>query len=307
MLRAHFLLKSISDRMNLPIRCCSAVAVLAILGAEPIAAQQNRTPLQFVQIPDCRVKFARSVSLASQQAGILDSVLDPGQTIIAKGDVARLRDDVLQASRAIAAKDAANDIEIRFANKTAELAQLRHERAMAANISEPGTVSEIELRSMRLDAEKAQLQLEQAEHAREVARLKLAEIDANLATYHLRAPFHAFVRKTLKQPGEVVQQGEVVAEVVDTSQVRISGFASLEAARHLQTGMPVQLKLGGENAVQIPAKISFVDVKVEPVSKRIEFSAIAENGNGRLREGLQVTLLVPVQPTRTSTQSGMRK
>ncbi|MGI9455631.1 MAG: efflux RND transporter periplasmic adaptor subunit [Aeoliella sp.] len=285
-------------------RWVAAIGLFMAVAPAVAAGQAKQSPSTPIRIDGCRVKFADAISLASERAGVLAEVVAPGSLVAAGADVARLRDGVMLASRAIAEKEANNDIEVRFARKSAELAQLKQERALGANRTQPGTVSELELREIRLAAEKAHLQFEQAQHGQTVARLHLQEIEANLETLHMRAPFSAFVRSVQKQPGEVVQQGEIVAEVVNTSRVRVDGYAGLDAARYLRVGKSIELQLGeGEQAQLFPGVIAFVDVKIEPVSQRIRFAADVPNDEGQLREGLQATLLIPKQNTIASAPS----
>lgn len=248
------------------------------------------------RIEGCRIQFAGTVMLASDRPGILSAVAKPGTLVRRGADVASLDDRVLAARRAVAKHQAANDIEVRFARKAAELAQLKYQRAMAANQSLSGTVSELELQEIRLAAEKAALQHEQAEHTQAIASLQLAEIDAQLALLHLRAPSDVFVRSVFKQPGEMVMQGEEIAELVNTSTVLVHGHASLADATHLAIGKRIVLQLGGEaSGPCFEGDISFVDVEIEPVSQRIAFTARVPNQAGRIRAGQAGTVILPIE------------
>ncbi|MCA9239822.1 MAG: HlyD family efflux transporter periplasmic adaptor subunit [Planctomycetales bacterium] len=269
--------------------------VPALAGCLCASSASAATPSeQFVRAPGCRVKFAQSALLSTDRVGVLAEVVPPGTYVSRGAVVAQLRDEAQQAGRAVAARQAANDVEVRFAQKSAELAELKFERAEAANRTQEGTVSELELREMKLSAQKARLQLEQAQLQLEVARLQLAERDAELATLRIQAPFAAVVRAVNKQPGEVVQQGDVIAEVVDTRRVRVSGFADLGIAHLLRKDAPVLLEVPlGQGAQRLPGVVTFVDVKIEPVSQRIAFTAEVDNLRGLLREGMQGDLLIP--------------
>ena len=264
------------------------------------------------RIAECRVLFADSLSLASEQTGVVAGVLAPGAVVRAGGDVARLRDGVLQAKRAIIAKEASNDVEVRYARKSAELARLKHQRAIEANTTQTGTVSELELREMLLAAQKAELQQEQAEHTLAIARLRLAEIDAQLQVLRLQAPSTMFVRAVHRKPGEVVRQGDVIAEVIDISRVRIEGHAPLAVARHLQVGKQVEIEIGSADpaagdAQRFVGAITFIDVKIEPVSQRIRFAVEVPNPTGQLREGMQATVLVSTQRTSQRTRQTAKR
>jgi len=279
---------------------------IALLPGAPDGARAGAPPLR---IAKCRVQFADSLTLASQQTGVVAQVLPPGSMVRPGGDVARLRDGVLQAKRAIAAKEAANDIEVRFARKSAQLASLKHQRAEKANSDQAGTVSELELREMQLAAEKAALQQEQAEHTLAIAGLRLAEIDAQLRELRMPAPAAMFVRAVHRRAGEVVRQGDVIAEVVDISRVRVEGHAPLATARWMQVGKRVEIELEGHSGGQrFAGTITFIDVKIEPVSQHIRFTVEVPNPTGQLREGMQAAVLISQQvPNNKAPQTAGRR
>jgi multidrug efflux pump subunit AcrA (membrane-fusion protein) len=274
--------------------------MLACLEGRALAA--SPAPEQFVTVTGCRLVFVDSVQLASERQGILAEVVPCGARVAAGGDVARLRDTLLKAGLAIAEREAANDIEVRFAQKAAELAVLKHERALAANQQIVGTVSELELKELRLAADRAVLQHEQAEHRLALARLRLEEMRASCASLHIVSPFAAQVRAVYKQPGEVVQLGELVAEVVNSDRIRVEGnihlsdlpFVAPQVKIHLRVEAPAT---SPELAEQVfTGAITFVDVKVEPVSQTVQVAAEVDNSSGLLREGLKGVMFIP-KPT----------
>jgi hypothetical protein len=289
-------------------------AALASIGTTAAAATNapanNAAQLdeQFVVATGCRIVYVDSVELASERRGILAAIVAPGAALPAGGEVARLRDAVLKATMAIAEREAANDVEVRFAAKAAELADLKHQRALQANQQSVGTVSDLELRELRLAAERATLQFEQAEHRLAVAKLRVEEIRASVDALHITAPFAAFVRAVYKRPGEVVQEGEVVAELVSPSRVRIEGDVPLAALPWVTPQAEVLVRLTDASAtevapampeaapVELVARITFVDMNVEPVSRTVRIAAELDNTGGRLREGLSATLLIPKRP-----------
>ena len=282
----------------IPVRwLIGSAVVLACVGNRAAAA--SPTAGQFVTIPGCRLVFVDSVQLASERQGILAEIAAPGDRVEVGSDVAHLRDALLKASLAIAEREAANDIEVRFAQKAAELAQLKHERAQLANQQVVGTVAELELKELRLDADRAALQHEQADHRLAVARLRLEEMRASCASLHIVTPFAAQVRAVYKQPGEVVQQGEIVAEVVNTDRIRVEGHIDLGDVPFVAAGARVQVRIEGpgappELAAQVfSGVITFVDVKVEPVSHTVRIAAELDNRSGLLREGLLGVMFIP--------------
>lgn len=277
---------------------CLGLSALLLASLCAWSSGQSPTADQFVTVQGCRLTLIDDVKLASERRGILAEIVAPGARIAVGGNVARLRDSVLKASLALAQREAANDIEVRFAQKAAELAALKHERALMANQQSAGTVSDLELKELRLSADRAALQYEQAEHGLAMARLRLEEMRASFDSLHIVTPFAAQVRAVYKQPGEVVQEGEAVAEVVNTDRIRVEGDVNLIDLPFVAPQTTVQVRIEGsssppELAQQVfSGSITFVDVKVEPVSQKVHIAAELDNSSGLLREGLMGVMFI---------------
>jgi multidrug efflux pump subunit AcrA (membrane-fusion protein) len=154
------------------------------------------------------------------------------------------------------------------------------------------------MKELRLAAERAALQCEQAEHRLAVACLRRDEVKATLDSYHVVAPFKATVRATFKQPGEVVQEGEIVAEIVNPQRIRVEGNVPLQdlPALALYSDVIVRINTSSQStratAQDYHAKLEFIDVKVEPVSQQVSVAAELDNRDGLLREGLTATMFI---------------
>lgn len=278
-----------------------AAAFLAVWTGVALAQSEDLAavgPLRPVTIPHCRVKLINDVQLAGERMGILAYVAAEGTRVPAGQTVAQIRDDLVRIGLQIAEQEAANDIEIRFAEKAAELAQLKYVRALDANKRAGGTVSELELRELRLDAERALLQLEQARQRFVIAGLRRDENRELLEACRIPAPFDAVVLQVYKRPGEVVREGEPILEVANTDRVRIEGHLPVAEADRVQPGSRVEVILAapdaGANAsaVRFEGEIGFVDAKVEPVSRTVRVWAEVINRRDLLRDGLTATMMI---------------
>lgn len=269
-----------------------AIALTMLLAA-PTTAQ---SPAAGVVVSECRVLAADEVRLASERSGVLAESAPAGASVAAGAVVARLRNTAANALLAIAEKEAANDIEVRFAQKAAELAQVKYDRAQDANRKVPGVVTEFELRELRLAAQKTLLQLEQAEHQFAVAALRLQEQRAAQQALQLTVPFDAFIRKVHFQPGEYVREGEVVLEVVNTDRIRIEGYIELADHRRVARGDRVSVRIAGPTSPgrtpSLAGRLVFVDVKIEPVTQKVRVTAEVDNSQGRLRDGVSATMVI---------------
>jgi multidrug efflux pump subunit AcrA (membrane-fusion protein) len=298
--------------------CCAMAGPLLMAAWHLLLAQEtpggpHRDPPQpvaevsgVVTVPQCRIRLIDDVQLASEQTGILDSLAVEGGVVRAGSVVAQIRDQTVRASLAMTEKQATNDIEVRFAHKASELAQLKYVRAVEANRSAPGTVSELDLHELRLGAEKSLLQLEQAQLQFAIAGLKRDETRALLETYRVEAPFDAFVSEVFRRPGEVVRAGEPILTLVNTGRVRVEGFVRLEELDVLRPGQPVEIVVERPGSRSPPlalaGRLAFIDVKVEPVSGRVRVWAEVANHESLLREGLTASMRIHCGPGAVSAE-----
>lgn len=285
---------------------CSAI-LFADWAIEEAKAQNNRkraaeaaqTSKSF-DVDDCRVRLIDDVQLASARTGIVESVVVEGEVVESGQIVARLKDEILQAGLAITERQAENDIEVRFARKASELAQLKYARAAEASRAIAGTVSELELKELRLSAEKSLLQVEQTEQQYLVAGLRRDESAELLKTCRVTAPFHAEVLEVFKRPGEVVREGEPILRLASGARMRVEGFLSIELAAKLKRGIPVQVTVTDDVSNDVmnetfTGKLMFIDMKVEPVSRKVKIWAEIPNDRGLLRDGLTARLRFPAR------------
>ena len=284
--------------------------VLLCLGSPPNAAGQiSRSETQrkhhaknSLVIPECRIHVASDVSLAFEKSGTLEFLAPAGSSVKNGQVIAQLRDSVARASYLIAERESSNDIEIRFAKKAGQLAQLKYERAQQADRSLSGTVTEFELRELRLAAEQSLLQLQQAEHQLAIAGLKKNEQLELLKSLQITSPFDGYVRSIKKQRGEFLREGETVLEVVNDKLIRVDGFVNLSDLANVSIGDPVDIysdRFG--NSVRFRGTINFVDKKIEPVSMKVKVSAIVHNVDSLLKDGLLMTM--EILPANTSQLS----
>lgn len=259
-------------------------------------AQSSRAVLK---VPEVRLSLVERATLAAERTGILEQVAVREGDEVAEGDlVARLRDQVIRAQLAIAEKQLQNDVDLRFARKSAELANIEFSKLVQVNQGTSGTISEMELRRQRLASEKALLQMEQAQFQLEIARLQRDETQASLSAYRVLAPWGGVVTKVSKRRGEAVREGEPIAEIADLSRLRAEGHVSLADSLRLQVGSVVQMQVDlpeGTGDGEIPSfagQIVFIEPKVDLVSRKVRVWAEIVNSKGFLKEGMQGTLSI---------------
>jgi RND family efflux transporter MFP subunit len=245
------------------------------------------------------VKLFEEAVLAFERPGILGAIEVQEGDLVENGHfLAKLQDDVARASLAVAEETANSDIDIRYADAAAAVAQTEVDKMVAANRKAPGTVPDLEVQRSRLTAVKTALEVEKAKHTRDVNVLKAKEAAAQVATYRLEAPFDGFVSRVHLTRGASVKQGDAVIRLVSTHKVKVEGQVTVRDAALLRPGMKVSVLLivpeaaGGEAGKSYSGKLVFVDVEATPVRGTVRVWAEVENVDNMLRAGLKPTMTI---------------
>jgi multidrug efflux pump subunit AcrA (membrane-fusion protein) len=177
-----------------------------------------------IEVRKCQIKAVNSARLATDRPGVLATIdLKEGDTVHENQILARLMDDVAQASLDVAKLVADDDIEILYATKLNDVDAVEYEKSLAANRHHFNTIPQIDIMRAKLNMDKSQLQIDKAKHEKEVNLLKAKQAAAELKTYRITAPFDGVVTSVPKHRGEAVHQGDTILEIVNTAVVRVEG------------------------------------------------------------------------------------
>ncbi len=263
------------------------------------AAKQPRDKRSQIPLYRCRIKLIHQVTLSSDRAGTL-AFIEPeeGDLVQSGQQVAGLKNEVARSVLASAKEKARNDVQIRYATKATAVAIVEHEKGLETNRKVPGTVPDIEIRRLKLAAEKGLLQIEQAKHEFTIAGLEKNEAQAQLKTFQIEAPHDGMVTHVYKRKGEAVRLGDPILEVVSTRRVRVEGYVDINDVWHVKPGDPVTVQLDIPDVKLVveqevfQGRISFVDVGVQPVTKRTRVWAAVTNRGNILRAGLTAKMTI---------------
>jgi multidrug efflux pump subunit AcrA (membrane-fusion protein) len=173
----------------------------------------------------CLVKVKDEVEIPAQKEGVLtEMAVIEGSSVQAGAKIAVIDDreakaavEVSRFAHEAAQARAADDIEGRFAAKSAEVAKKDWDRDLEANNQVPGSVPEIEVEQKRLMYEKSILQMEKADKDQHLAALdakvKKAERDAAEVALEKRsifAPFDGEVVTLHREKSEWVNPGDPI-------------------------------------------------------------------------------------------------
>ena len=288
---------------SLSLHWAGVVAVLLVTSGH-CRGQLRSTPgkpaQEEITLQDCRVTLLQSAVLASTRSGIIDKIDVLDGDLVPKGLViAQIRDDLASADVATATVKAENDVDLRYATKLSELAQLEYSRALALNKEIPGAQSELAVRNLKIAAERALLQIEQASHQLEISKLELETAQIVHEGYSIKAPFEGVILRVQKSVGESVKEGEPIADLANLNELRVEGFLPLEAAWQVRRGHPVEvqvnipdLELEVEETI-FRGEIVFVDSEVQEVSQQVRVWAKVSNTQNLLKSGLIATMRIP--------------
>ena len=259
------------------------------------------------------VTLIDQVDLAAREAGAIEAItVREGQTIENGALLARLDDadavlslDKAKLEREIALKQANDDVKLRFAKKSLEVATAEEQRAIESAQKFSKSVSQTELDELRLSKQKAGLEVEAAAEDQEIARLtaKLKENAVetamnNVAHRRIISPLGGMVVQIKRQRGEWVQLGDVVVRVVRLDRLRAEAFINAHEIGGDLIGRPVTLKvdLPGAARSQFRGKIVFVNPESNPVNGQSRVWAEIENPQRILHPGLSGSMTIEESP-----------
>lgn len=281
------------------------VGSIELVRGEPAADKGARAGARGrpIELHQCQIKLVDEVILACDRPGIVAFVKPREGDTVKEGDIVLgLDEEVAQAALNTAAKEAESDVDIRYSEKSSEVAQTEYEKAELTNLRGK-VIPDVEVKRLKLAAEKTVLELESAKHRRAVAQLKRDEAQAQLNTFRIKAPFDGIITRVHRSKGEAVRQGDQVLELVRTSHVRVDGLVSIAEVLQIRRGNQVEVKLDIPDAEldiekqTFRGKIVYVDVKAEPVSQKVRVWAEVENPDNVLRAGLRAHMTIHADRT----------
>lgn len=168
--------------------------------------------------------------------------------------------------------------------------------------------SEKVLEKARFDHEAAQRLLKDNIGTREEALRKSIEHDlariqrdaavARVEQKTIRSPIPGIVVSRDKEPGEAVQLHEVLLQVVNIRQVEAQFYLEPAAARSLQTGTVMNMRLPDLPADQqtVEGKVAFIDPRIDAESGLVRIKVLLENPGLTFKAGMRAELLLKKTP-----------
>ncbi|MDZ4685088.1 MAG: efflux RND transporter periplasmic adaptor subunit [Planctomycetaceae bacterium] len=280
----------------------------SLLSALLVTAWTADPAVTELRLPTVVLTLIDQVDVPAREAGmLLAPAVTEGTTVEAGKLLGRIDDTESQLLRARAATDvqqarelAENDIKVRFAKKSAEVAQSELRRAVDSVEKFAKSVSQTELDRLKLIADKSTLEIEQAAHDLSQNRMSLAlkqhdldRADLQVQRRQITAPITGMVVQWKKHQGDWVEPGTPVVRIVRLNKLRAEGFAPATKLTLADAGRPVTLtvEVAGRPA-EFPGVLVFVSPEIDPVNGQVRFWAEIENSKLQLRPGQSGALVI---------------
>ncbi len=140
--------------------------------------------------------------------------------------------------------------------------------------------------------------LDQTRNRRDVAKftLRLAEIELEKST--VRSPISGIVKSKGVEPGEYVNKGQLLAEVLDISRLRARVDVPEGEIRHLARGKEVRLTLDALPGEEFSGIVKTVGLEADRSTRTFPVEVALENPRERLRPGMLTRVRVPLREYR---------
>jgi multidrug efflux pump subunit AcrA (membrane-fusion protein) len=289
-----------------------AMLLIAAL-VTPIFAQTNAAAPVSDPVISGLVKVADEIKLPAKEAGVLLQLAVQEGNLVRSGQVIGKIDDSqpqMQKKAADAAYRGAynrwhEDVEIRFAEKQAAVAESDYRQMEESNQIAAKSIAATEVRGKKLDWDKSILGIEKSKHDQVIASFealnKKAELDAAELAIQRRviiAPFDGVVEEIKRHEDEWVQPGDTILTLLRMDSMHVEG--AIEQSKYdphevTNCAATVEVEMARGRKATFQGRI----IKVSSVVRsdgvynvRAEIANLQEHGNWLLRDGMPASMTI---------------
>jgi RND family efflux transporter MFP subunit len=273
------------------------------------AADPAPVPAPPVEIQSVVLRLISEAAVPAQEAGVITSVAVREGQRVKQGELLAQIDDQVAEMAARSAKlafdaareKASSDVEIRYANKAAEVAEAELRRSNESIEHFAKSVSQSQLDVEKLTLDKSRLEAEQAEHQQQIAKLEMnskenewSAAKVQVARRRIVAPFDGVVVQIYVRLGEWVEPGQKALRIVSVDRLKAEGFLPAAEVRDNLRDAPARLAvdLPGHPAATFDGKVVFVSPEIDPITGQVRVWAEIDNRDGRLRPGQSAKMTI---------------
>jgi multidrug efflux pump subunit AcrA (membrane-fusion protein) len=288
------------------------LAVLALSDPATATAQPRATPTQAV-MTNCQVFIIDDVEVPALENGPLVALNVKEGDLVHRDEVLAQIDDrqaQLQKQSAEAERDAAqakgaDDIDVRYAIKSYELADAELNQDLKIKQNSPGAISDAEIRRKQLVKTREQLGIDRAKLEQKIAqltaRVKSTAVEAAdeiILRRKILAPFDGIVVDVSRHSAEWVNAGEAVVRIANMNRLRIEGFLKADEFNPTDVAkrpVTVEIELAQGRREQFTGEVVWVNQLMQAGNKfriRAEVANRMERDEPLLRPGMTARMIV---------------
>ncbi|XBQ16058.1 MAG: efflux RND transporter periplasmic adaptor subunit [Oceanicaulis sp.] len=132
--------------------------------------------------------------------------------------------------------------------------------------------------------------LDEAVGAVERARARVNAIEARVADRIIRAPFSGVVGLRNVSVGELVRPGDVIAELDDTSVIKLDFTVPERFLAVIEPGLEVEARASAWPDDVFRGEVETIDSRIDPATRAVTVRAMIDNADGRLMPGMLMTV-----------------
>ncbi len=254
------------------------------------------------------LKPTQTVTVAAGVAGVIQSVLVTegdqiavGQTMVQiRCDEAKLNHERAILALETASAKAIRDVDIRLAEKSAQVAEQELGRTLKANQLAPDTYPANEVDRYRLMFERSKIEIERykldqqlAIFAKKQAEIEVKQSQQSIDRHAIGSTAQAIVVSIEKHAGEWVDPNDKMLELMSIDRLRVEGFVDANDALELKKGQGANVAITfAKTVTNIPGKVMFVSPTANPANGQIRIFIEIENRDAKFRPGMTVSATI---------------
>jgi multidrug efflux pump subunit AcrA (membrane-fusion protein) len=289
------------------------LVLLSLTGPMAQAAPVHSPAARGTTLGHCLVSVIDDVEVPAQEAGLLVNVPVDEGAVVKQGDLLAQLDDrqpktkryAAERERDAALAKASDDIEVRFAEASLEVAESDLAAGETINSRGQGLIAATEIRKLRLSKKRAELQIDKSKLDMTVAQLTaqvheaaVKAADDSILRHRITAPMPGMVVTRLKQSGEWVAAGEPVLRLVRMDQLKVEGLlsaAEFNPDELFEQPVRVEIEMAHGRRAAFSGKITHISPLVTAGNKyrvRAEVVNRVEKGQWLLRPGMTAAMTI---------------
>ncbi len=232
----------------------------------------------FVRAGDLLARMDTEVLLAQQAEAEAQVRQAENAYMTAKSIVLQRESERLAAQAVVAQRQAELDVARKRLKRSQRLVgegaipqqEVDDNRARVLGAEAAVRAAEAQVAAARAGIEAAKSQVVESQSLIEAANATVARLKADIDDRALKAPRDGRVQYRVAEPGEVLDAGGRVLNMVDLSDVYMTFFLPTEAAGNVALGSEIRLVFDAAPNLVIPAKASFVASVAQFTPKTVE-------------------------------------